>query len=104
VLPNSLEPVIANASVGIGYAILLTAGLSFLGAGVRPPTPEWGAEIANGAQNLITGQWWISVFPGLVLSVVVLGFALVGETLRRYWDPHGRQGGLTLEAEARQSV
>ncbi len=104
VLPNSLEPVIANASVGIGYAILLTAGLSFLGAGVPPPTPEWGAEIANGSQSLVTGQWWISVFPGLVLSIVVLGFALVGETLRRYWDPSGRQGGLTLEAEARQSV
>jgi peptide/nickel transport system permease protein len=91
VVPNSLEPVLANASVTVGFAVLLTAGLSFLGAGVRPPTPEWGAAIAAGSKNLVTGEWWISVLPGIVLSIVVLGFALLGDGLRRAWDPAGRQ-------------
>jgi peptide/nickel transport system permease protein len=90
VLPNSLDSVIANASITVGFAVLLTAALSFLGAGVRPPTPEWGATMASGAQHLITGEWWISVLPGLVLSMVVLGFALLGESLRRHWDPARR--------------
>ncbi|MBB4662104.1 ABC transporter permease [Conexibacter arvalis] len=93
VLPNSMEPVIANASITVGFAVLLTAGLSFLGAGVRPPTPEWGATIASGSRNLVTGEWWISVLPGLVLSVVVLGFALLGEGLRRRWSPADRTAG-----------
>lgn len=82
VLPNSLDSALAYASVAVGGAILLTAGLSFLGAGVRPPTPEWGAEIASGAGYIITGQWWISVVPGLVLSAVVLSFALLGDAVR----------------------
>lgn len=90
VLPNSLDSVFANASITVGFAVLLTAALSYLGAGVRPPTPEWGATIASGAQNLITGQWWISVLTGAVLSTVVLGFALLGEALRRRWDPNRR--------------
>lgn len=79
VLPNALDSVVAYASIAVGGAILLTAGLSFLGAGVRPPTPEWGAEIASGAGYIVTGQWWISVVPGVVLSVVVLSFALLGD-------------------------
>lgn len=82
VLPNSLDSTIASASVGVGIAVLLTAGLSFLGAGIRPPTPEWGAEIASGANYVITGQWWIGVLPGLVLSFVVLGFAVSGDVIR----------------------
>lgn len=90
VLPNSVEPVIANASIAIGGAILLTASLSFIGAGIRPPAPEWGAIIATGSRYLITGQWWITVLPGLVLSIVVLGFGMLGEGLRRRWDPAGR--------------
>lgn len=83
ILPNSLDTVIGNASITIGFAVLLTAALSFLGAGVRPPTPEWGATIASGSQHLITGQWWISVIPGFVLSIVVLGFAVFGDAVRR---------------------
>ncbi|MFN8063014.1 MAG: ABC transporter permease [Vicinamibacterales bacterium] len=95
VLPNSIEPVLANVSIGVGLAILLTSGLSFLGAGVKPPTPEWGTIIANGAPNLVTGEWWVSVLPGIVLAVTVLGFALVGDCLRRYWD---RAGASQLDA------
>jgi peptide/nickel transport system permease protein len=97
VLPNSLEGTIAYASIAVGGAILLTAGLSFLGAGVRPPTPEWGAEIASGAGYVITGQWWISVAPGLVLSTVVLGFAILGDSVRSFLEkserfPEGKDG------------
>lgn len=65
VLPNSLTPALIQASVTIGFAILLTAGLSFVGAGVRPPTPEWGLMISTGANQIILGEWWPSVFPAL---------------------------------------
>lgn len=86
VLPNALGSSIAQASVNIGWALLLTAGLSFVGAGIRPPTAEWGTMIAEGAPNMITGEWWISLFPGLALGVAVLGFALAGDSLRAMLD------------------
>jgi peptide/nickel transport system permease protein len=86
ILPNAIGPVVANASITIGWAILLTAGLSFIGAGVRVPTPEWGSMIAVGAKNVYTGEWWPSVFPGAALALTVLGFALLGEGLVRVTD------------------
>jgi peptide/nickel transport system permease protein len=86
ILPNAVGPVVANASVTIGWAILLTAGLSFIGAGVRVPTPEWGSMIAVGAKNIYTGEWWPSVFPGIALAFTVLGFALLGEGMVRLTD------------------
>lgn len=86
VLPHSLGPALANASVTIGFSILLTAGLSFVGAGVRVPTPEWGSMIAIGAPYLDTGSWWASIMPGLALATTVLGFALVGDALERSRD------------------
>jgi peptide/nickel transport system permease protein len=91
VLPNSIGPALVGASVSVAQAVLITAGLSFVGAGIRPPTPEWGAMISDGAQSLITGQWWPSVFPGVGLGIVVLGYALVGDGLRLYLDPSRRQ-------------
>lgn len=91
VLPNSLEPVVANASIAIGVAILMTAGLSFLGAGLRPPTPEWGLVISSGATGLVTGAWWISILPGVLLATTVSGFALLGDAARRYLNPADRQ-------------
>jgi len=81
VLPNSLAPGLAQASVTLGWAILVTAGLSFIGAGVQPPTPEWGQMIAGGSNGIIIGQWWTSVFPGIAMSITVFGFAIVGEAL-----------------------
>jgi peptide/nickel transport system permease protein len=92
IIPNSIEPALVNASVTAGAAILLTSGLSFIGAGIRPPTPEWGAIIATGSQYMITGQWWIAIFPGLALSITVFGFALLGDGLREYLDPVKRRG------------
>jgi len=90
-LPNSMAPALIQLSVSIGAAVLLTAGLSFIGAGVRVPTPEWGLMIASGAQNMITGEWWIAFFPGVAMSLAVLGFALVGDSLREILDPTQRR-------------
>ena len=90
VLPNSIAPCIVGASVAIAQAVLITAGLSFVGAGIRPPTPEWGQMISDGAKTMTTGQWWPSVFPGIALGVVVLGYALVGDGLKLYFDPSRR--------------
>jgi peptide/nickel transport system permease protein len=82
VLPNAMSPALAQAPITVGFAILTTAGLSFIGAGVRPPTPEWGAMIAAGTGQIIVGQWWTSFFPGVAISLTVFGFAVVGEALR----------------------
>jgi len=86
-LPNSVAPVLAIASLNIGWAILTTAGLSFLGVGVQPPAAEWGQMIATGTQDLVTGVWWTSLFPGLALFVFVLGCNLLGDGLQRMIDP-----------------
>lgn len=102
IIPNSIEPALVNASVTVGGAILLTAGLSFIGAGIRPPTPEWGSIIATGSQYMITGQWWIGVFPGLALSLSVFGFALLGDGLREYLDPTKRYTLAVRAARASQ--
>lgn len=82
VLPNSLTGALSQASVNIGWALLLTAGLTFVGAGIQPPTPEWGGMIASGANYMITGQWWVSFFPGVALGLAVLAFALAGDYLK----------------------
>ena len=82
VLPNALGPAASLVSVMIGFSILLTAGLSFVGAGVRLPTAEWGVMISEGSTQLGTGEWWPSLFPGLSLAFTVFGFSLLGEGLR----------------------
>lgn len=87
VMPNALTAPIANISPTIGFSILLTSGLSFVGAGVPVPTPEWGSMIAIGAPNMMTGQWWTALFPGIALGLTILGYALVGDGLREYLDP-----------------
>ena len=87
VMPNAMGPVLAQLSVNVGWSILLTAGLSFVGAGVRAPSPEWGSMIATGFQNVVTGEWWPSVFPGLALAITVFGFSLVGNSVEVLGDP-----------------
>jgi peptide/nickel transport system permease protein len=91
IVPNSIAPALAQLSVNIGWSILLTAGLSFVGAGVRAPTPEWGSMIAMGFPNVMTGQWWPSVFPGLALAITVYGFALIGASIEFMADPRRRR-------------
>ena len=82
-IPNVIGIIINQATITMGVAMLLTAGLSFVGAGVRVPTPEWGLMIATGASSIVTGQWWPSVFPGVALSISVFGFALFGDGVTR---------------------
>jgi peptide/nickel transport system permease protein len=104
VIPNSIAPVLAQLSVNIGWAILLTAGLSFIGAGVEAPTPEWGSMIAMGFQNVITGHWWPSICPGLALAVTVFGFALIGSSIEILADPARRRtlgGQIEVRGRAR---
>ncbi len=87
VLPNAIAPVIVQATLGIGNIIMLESALSFLGFGVQPPEPSWGAMINAGRPFLIAGKWWWSVFPGIGIMVMVLGFNLVGDGLRDALDP-----------------
>ena len=91
-IPNVIGVVINQATITMGVAMLLTAGLSFVGAGVRVPTPEWGLMIATGAPSIVTGQWWPSVFPGVALSLSVFGFALFGDGVARMLGSRERGG------------
>jgi peptide/nickel transport system permease protein len=90
ILPNAIAPAAVLVSVNIGFGILLTAGLSYIGAGVRPPTPELGAMVSAGASTIVTGQWWTAVFPGIVIALVVLSFAFVGQAVEALLDPRSR--------------
>ncbi len=90
ILPNSLSPALAQMSVTIAWSIILTAGVSFVGAGVRPPTAEWGVMIATGAPQMQTGQWWAALFPGLTLALSVVGYALIGNAIANVADPRKR--------------
>lgn len=81
-LPNALPPAFVQATLTLGWGILDVAGLSFLGVGIKPPTAEWGVIVGDGAQYINSGQWWISVFPGLAILVTVLGFNLAGDWVR----------------------
>lgn len=82
VVPNSLNPILVIAPLNCGWAMLTVAGLSFLGLGIPVPNPEWGSMISTGAGDVVAGEWWTSVFPGLALFVTVLAFNLFGEGLR----------------------
>lgn len=86
VLPNALTPVIVATALGVGNAILLEAGLSFLGLGVQPPTPSWGNLIASGRDTLVNAPW-VAAAPGVALVLVVLGATLLGDALRDRLDP-----------------
>jgi peptide/nickel transport system permease protein len=79
-----------QVSLTLGYAILNAAGLSFIGLGVRPPTPEWGIMVAEGASFIVSGEWWVALFPGLVLMAAVFCFNLMGDGLRDIVDPQRR--------------
>ena len=81
VLPNCLMPVIIQASMDMGSALVTTAGLSFIGLGAQAPTPEWGAMVGIGRRYLLTA-WWMSTFPGLVIFVTILGLNLLGDALQ----------------------
>ena len=88
--PNVLPVMMVHISLNMGWAILNAAGLSFIGLGVRPPTPEWGIMVAEGATYIISGEWWLAIFPGAVLMLAVFCFNLLGDGLRDLIDPRMR--------------
>jgi peptide/nickel transport system permease protein len=79
VLPNSLASSLVQATLVAGWSILTVAGLAFLGVGIRPPTAEWGVMVAEGAPQIITGQWWTSLFPGGMIVLAVMAFHFIGD-------------------------
>lgn len=89
-LPNALPPIIVQATLAMGYALLTMAALSFIGLGIQPPQSEWGSMTAEGAQFIVTGEWWLFLFPGLAIVLMVLSFNLIGDSLRDFLDPRMR--------------
>jgi peptide/nickel transport system permease protein len=89
ILPNSVGPLIVLLTLDLGNAIITFAGLSFLGLGVLPPTPEWGSMIAEGRE--LVAQWWVATFPGAAILTVVIGFNFLGDGIRDWLDPKARK-------------
>ncbi|MBJ3774326.1 ABC transporter permease [Acuticoccus mangrovi] len=90
IFPNALPPMMVQVSLNLGWAILNAAGLSFIGLGVRPPTAEWGIMVAEGANFIVSGEWWVALFPGMALVLAVFTFNLLGDGLRDMVDPRRR--------------
>ena len=90
IFPNILPPMMVQISLNMGWAILNAAGLSFIGLGVRPPDAEWGIMVAEGATYIVSGEWWLAMFPGLALMTAVFCFNLLGDGLRDLVDPQRR--------------
>jgi peptide/nickel transport system permease protein len=89
-LSNTIESALVQSSVNVGWAILLTASLSFIGAGVPVPTPEWGSMVGIGAPMMFTGEWWAAFFPGVAIGLCVLAFAMVTDAVRVLVNPERR--------------
>jgi peptide/nickel transport system permease protein len=91
ILPNAFPTILVKASMDIGFAVLTTAALGFIGLGTQPPTPDWGVMIADGRKYL-REAWWFSTFPGIAILLTVLAFNLLGDGLRDVMDPRARRG------------
>ena len=89
ILPNVLNSIMVLMSINMGYVIMLEASLSFLGAGIPPPKPSWGAMVSEG-QNYIGVAWWVSIMPGIAIALIVLALNVFGDWLRDYLDPRTR--------------
>ncbi|PWS35590.1 hypothetical protein DFH01_18515 [Falsiroseomonas bella] len=87
ILPNALRGAMAQTAVRAAWAVRISATLAFLGVGIQPPTPEWGAMIRQGAEYMVTGEWWVAVFPGTALILMVLGLNMLGDGLSDLLDP-----------------
>lgn len=90
ILPNTYSVLTAQATLFLAWAILDTAAMSFIGVGIHPPTPELGAMVSEGSQDIVSGQWWVSFFPGVFIALLVISFNLVGDGLRDFLDPRKR--------------
>jgi peptide/nickel transport system permease protein len=86
IMPSAISVIVIQMTLDVGYAILATSSLSFIGLGAQPPTPEWGSMI-SAARSFFRDAWWFISFPGLALTITVLGFNLIGDGLRDYFDP-----------------
>ncbi len=93
VVPNAMAPVWVQATADLGASVLTAAGLSFVGLGPRPPTPDWGVMIADGRQFVLSGQWWIAGFAGAAITLIALAFNLIGDVIRDVTDPKSRGDG-----------
>jgi len=89
IVPNSIGPLVVLVTLDVGNAIITFAGLSFLGLGVIPPTPEWGSMVSEGRE--LIEQWWVAAFPGFAILTVVLGFNFLGDGIRDWLDPRSRR-------------
>ena len=87
VLPNALPPVLIQATLFVGVAIIVEASLSFVGLGIQPPTPSWGTMLSDARSFIFSGHWWLPVFPGLAICLTVIGFNILGDGLRDAIDP-----------------
>lgn len=86
ILPNTISPILVQATIDLGTVILAMGGLAFLGLGTQPPAPDWGLMVSEGREYILN-QWWVATYPGLAIFVVVLAFNLLGDTLRDIFDP-----------------
>jgi peptide/nickel transport system permease protein len=89
ILPNALDLLFVQVTLDISFVAVTLSGLSFVGAGARPPSAEWGAMIYEGTQN-ISSAWWVAVFPGLALTLTAISFSLLGDLMRSQLDPRVR--------------
>lgn len=92
VLPNCMSPLIVQATLLVAIGIVVEASVSFVGLGVQPPTPSWGSMLADGRNYVFSGEWWLTVFPGIAISLTVIGFNLLGDGLRDILDPRRSAG------------
>lgn len=91
-LPNAIQGAMAQSAVRGAWAVRISATLAFLGIGIQPPTPEWGAMIRVGAESIVNGQWWVGIFPGVALIFMVLGLNMLGDGLQDLLDPRRKSG------------
>ncbi|MCW5747129.1 MAG: ABC transporter permease, partial [Alphaproteobacteria bacterium] len=92
-MPNALRGAIAQSAVRAAWAVRISATLAFLGVGLQPPTPEWGAMIRQGAEFMVSGEWWVAIFPGIALVLMVLGLNMLGDGVADLMDPRRRAAG-----------
>ena len=91
-LPNCLRGAMAQMPIRMAWAVRVSATLAFIGVGIQVPTPEWGAMIRQGAEYIISGEWWVAIVPGLALVVLVIGFSMLGDGLEEMLDPRRGRG------------
>jgi len=91
-LPNCLRGAMAQVPIRMAWAVRVTATLAFIGVGIQAPTPEWGAMIRQGSEYMISGEWWVAIFPGTALVILIIGFSMLGDGLEELLDPRRNNG------------